>query len=100
MRYRLPRGSYQPRVLLQRAGYNEFRDSRTGAVSYMRRLTGQFYPRFHVYIEEKGDDVILNIHLDQKRPSYAGSHMHSGEYDGPLIETEGQRIGTFFPAIS
>lgn len=36
--------------------------------------------------------VTLNLHLDQKQPSYQGSHAHSGEYKGALIEVEVARI--------
>ena len=58
----------------------------------VRKLTGQNYPRFHIYLKQAGVRFIFSLHLDQKKPSYAGSHAHSGEYDGPLIEDEANRI--------
>jgi len=81
------------RTLIRRAGYAEHRDRRSENISYTRRLgrTG-FYPRFHLYIDERGDQVTLNLHLDQKQPTYAGSHAHSGEYEGELVEREMERI--------
>ncbi len=66
-----------------------------GQTSYTRRLSGNFYPRFHLYLEEKEGQLIFNLHLDQKQPSYQGSHAHSGEYDGELVEQEGERIKSY-----
>jgi hypothetical protein len=82
-----------PRNLVRRAGYAEFRDPNTGETSYVRRLTNQgFYPRFHVYLKESGGGFVVSLHLDQKRPSYGVGHAHSGEYGGPTVEVEAERI--------
>lgn len=80
------------RNFLRKCGYAAFEDPRTKENSFVRRLSSDFYPRFHVYAEEKGDQLIINLHLDQKHASYEGSHMHSGEYDGELVEEEGRRL--------
>lgn len=56
--------------------------------SFVRRLARNDYPRFHVYIEGQ----YINLHLDQKQASYEGFHAHSGEYDGDVVEREGERI--------
>ncbi|MBI5404821.1 MAG: hypothetical protein HY976_01215 [Candidatus Kerfeldbacteria bacterium] len=89
------------RVALQRAGYAAFRDPRTGSESYVRRLSNGFYPRFHLYAEERGAHLQLNLHLDQKQPSYGGgSHMHSGEYDGSTVEREMARLLAALPAAN
>ena len=65
----------------------------------VRKLTGQNYPRFHVYLrqsfgapQDKLNTYVFNLHLDQKKPSYEGSHAHSGEYTGPVVEQEADRI--------
>ena len=58
----------------------------------VRKLTGQHYPRFHIYCRQKGDHFNFSLHLDQKQPSYGGSHAHSGEYEGPVVENEADRI--------
>lgn len=50
------------------------------------------YPRFHLYLTEQGNSLSLNLHLDQKKPSYQGQTRHSGEYDGELVKAERQRI--------
>ncbi len=82
--------------MIQRAGYHEHRDPRTGERSFSRRLGTYHYPRFHLYIEERASDVIYNLHLDQKQASYAGSHMHAGEYDGEMVEREAVRLQSSF----
>ena len=50
----------------------------------------------------KGKNYSFNLHLDQKKPSYFGhrslgegrlkGHAHSGDYDGPVVEGEAERI--------
>lgn len=60
--------------------------------SFVRQLLGRDYPRFHLYIKEGKDGFVFNLHLDQKKPSYEGSHAHSGEYEGDLVEKEAKRI--------
>ncbi|MBI2055139.1 MAG: hypothetical protein HYV66_01920 [Candidatus Sungbacteria bacterium] len=60
--------------------------------SFMRRLAGRDYPRFHAYTHMADGVLVVNLHLDQKKPSYDGASAHSGEYDGELVETEAERI--------
>ena len=51
------------------------------------------YPRFHLFLKmEKNDNLIFNLHLDQKRPIYKGTTAHSGEYEGETVEKEAERI--------
>ena len=74
-------------VFFSRLGYHAERNG-----SFAKRAgTGQF-PRFHAYVEQGKDTVMVNLHLDAKAPSYEGTSAHAGEYDGPLIETEIARI--------
>lgn len=82
-----------PEVYIRRCGYGKIFDSRSGHTSYVRRAGADFYPRFHVYINESSEYWIFSLHLDQKKVSYEGVHAHSGEYDGKLVEKEGERIG-------
>lgn len=72
-------------TLMRKAGYSFLNDS------FVRPL-GARYPRFHVYIKQDKDNLIFNLHLDQKRPIYKGATAHSGDYDGPVIEQEAERI--------
>lgn len=92
MTVQVPAGRYQPRITMQRAGYYEFSDPHDGQISYIRRLGSNYYPRFHVYLDIRNDQWRINLHLDQKQPSYGTAHKHSGEYDGELVEEEMERI--------
>ncbi|MBP9748738.1 hypothetical protein KBD18_00890 [Patescibacteria group bacterium] len=89
-----------PRNLIRRAGYAEFRDPNTGETSYVRRLqSGVFYPRFHVYLKDRQEGVVISLHLDQKKPSYGQGHAHSGEYEGATVVQEMDRIRTTIAAL-
>lgn len=72
--------------LMRHLGYHPFRDS------YSRRLGTSHYPKFHIYIDEDGDRLTFNLHLDQKKVSYQGQVAHSGDYDGELLDQEKERI--------
>lgn len=69
-------------------GQNE----KTSESSFIKPLERSGFPRFHLYISEKDDELIFNLHLDQKRPIYKGTTAHSGEYDGEVVEKEAERI--------
>ena len=58
----------------------------------VRRLGIGNYPRFHIFVRQAGDRLLFGLHLDQKQPSYKGSHAHSGEYEGLVVEEEADRI--------
>jgi hypothetical protein len=81
-----------PLAVLRKAGYAPFRDPQTGDESFIIRLTPEFYPRFHLYVENNPPTVSFNLHLDQKKPSYGQGHAHSGEYEGSTVEKEMERI--------
>ncbi len=82
-----------PRNILRRAGYSEHYDPRAQKTSYSIRLGSGRYPRFHCYYKETDTTVNFSLHIDQKEASYEGAgHMHSGEYDGKLVEDEMGRI--------
>ncbi len=94
MKVTIPKLTIAPQNLLHKCGYIEIRNPhKDNEISYARSLDpGRFYPRFHAYLEERGKELTINLHLDAKKPSYAGTAAHSGEYDGPLIEKEASRI--------
>lgn len=79
-------------TFMRRAGYTPIRDRRTGNESYVRRLSGGHYPRFHCYIFEQGGQITFNLHLDQRQTRYAGAKAHAGEYDGALVTEELDRL--------
>ncbi len=75
--------------VMRRAGYGFLRqDAQSGEFSFVKRAGGSDYPRFHAYVKKEKGLLIVNMHLDQKRPSYEKSHAHNAEYDGKLIEDE------------
>ena len=59
---------------------------------FIKPLERSNYPRFHLYIKENKEEIILNLHLDQKRPVYKTAHDHAAEYEGKVVETEAERI--------
>ena len=82
-------------TLMRHCGYApEGADENTGEQKWTRPLMGRRYPRFHIYSRTSADSTkaILELHLDQKQPSYEGTRAHSGEYDGPVVAREAQRI--------
>lgn len=88
-----------PEIWLRRAGYAYLPNREGGQDSFARRLSRDFYPRFHVYFSETGTEpnvtVTFNIHLDQKRPGYEGFSRHNAEYDGEVVEREVERLKSF-----
>ena len=59
---------------------------------FVKPLERSNYPRFHLYIKENKEEIILDLHLDQKRPVYKTAHDHAAEYEGKVVETEIERI--------
>jgi len=78
--------------LARRIGYAIIDNKNNLEYNLVRKLAGNNYPRFHIYLKQRGENFIFSLHLDQKAPIYQGSHAHSGEYDGPVVETESDRI--------
>lgn len=77
--------------LMRGLGYTfEGKDEAKNELAFTRPARG--YPRFHVFIINKEGGIIVNLHLDQKKPSYKGSPAHSGEYDTEIVEKEVERI--------
>lgn len=83
---------HSPLAVLRKAGYSAFTDPQSGDESFVLRITPEFYPRFHLYVDQKNDEVTFSLHLDQKKSSYGSNHMHGGEYEGSTIEKEMRRI--------
>ena len=84
---------HDPLFLLRRAGYGyERKNDQTGESSFGKRLSVNQYPKFHVYAKIEKGNLTVNLHLDQKKPSYDGYAAHGGEYDGEVLEREAERI--------
>lgn len=83
--------------LMRDIGYHFQReDLERGATEYSFVRPRRGFPRFHIYAQFEGQDLSLNLHLDQKKPIYRGATAHMGDYDGPAIEREAARIKQFF----
>jgi hypothetical protein len=80
-----------PYNLARKLGY-KFLSEDKGEMNLVRNLGPNYYPRFHIYLKIENNDLIFNLHLDQKKPSYKGATAHSGEYDTELTKKEAQRI--------
>jgi len=98
MRFSAPKKQLgeNPETWLRRAGYTYLPGRDGQPDNFARRLTRDFYPRFHVYFTVAGQGaqeiVTFNLHLDQKRPGYEGQNRHNAEYEGELVEREGERL--------
>lgn len=73
-------------AFMRRAGYVPHRDS------FVRVLGAGGFPRLHVYVHDEPERYVLNLHIDQKRPSYGEETAHSGDYEGPVLDQEADRI--------
>jgi len=82
-----------PYSLMRSCGYfYQGSDPKTGQLSFIRQLSTSDYPRFHAYVKSKNGEIVINLHLDQKRPIYKGAPAHAGEYTGAVVEKEAERI--------
>jgi len=78
----------------RKIGYAIIDTKENGEYNLVRKLQFGNYPRFHVYLKVHGYNYIFSLHLDQKAPVYkgVGVHAHNGEYFGPVVEEESDRI--------
>lgn len=92
--------SLSPTQWLRRAGYALIYDRRSEQESFSRRFTRDFYPRFHLYVQDlpQSDYLFFNLHLDHKRASYEGQSRHSADYDGELVKAEAKRLESLLGA--
>ena len=80
---------------MRSAGYHyDGQDPKTKELRFYRSLSAGLYPRFHIYgtWQKETKTLSLNFHLDQKAPVYEGAKAHSGDYEGPVIEQEAERL--------
>jgi len=90
MQIRLENFRGNPVNFMRQAGY-AFDRNEDAEMSFVRRISGD-YPRLHAYSHLEDTTLVINLHLDQKRPTYQAGRAHSGEYDSPLVMAEGERI--------
>lgn len=85
------KANIDPHIFLKRVGYGFIVDRQTGKESYVRRLGGGHYPRFHMYVAESGDNIILDLHIDQQQSSIS-KKRHKSEYKGERVLGELKRL--------
>ncbi|MDP2930723.1 MAG: hypothetical protein Q8N56_03950 [bacterium] len=73
-------------------GYHLIGNTSDNEFNLVRVLAANGYPRFHLYLKEQNKNLLFNLHLDQKKPSYEGQTAHSGDYDSELVNAEKTRI--------
>ena len=88
-------------TFMRRAGYGLQKEA-GGEIAFVRRVSGSPFPRYHAYVTEQQGmaaagqqgrrELTINLHVDQKAPTYGRGSAHSGEYDGPLIQQECDRL--------
>lgn len=79
--------------LLREIGYHfQGENEERGEIVLYHPLSSSDYPRFHLYLKKDEDNLVFNLHLDQKRPVYKGAPAHSAEYGGEIVEREAERI--------
>lgn len=82
-----------PVNLMRKAGYFFFKKE-GGQLSFLRLINRTNFPRFHVFLQinKETNEIIVTVHLDQKRPTYKGVPAHAGEYEDGVIVKEAERI--------
>ncbi|MDD3487232.1 MAG: hypothetical protein PHF35_02555 [Candidatus Moranbacteria bacterium] len=77
----------------RRAGY-VFQKQNDGEMAFVRKLTDQPFPRFHLFVRIVDYKFQVNFHIDHKATSYDGTSAHSGEYDkdNELLKAEAGRL--------
>jgi hypothetical protein len=79
---------------MRRAGYG-FQKEGGGEIAFVRRVSGGPFPRYHAYTTHQNGQLTINLHVDQKAPSYERGKAHAGEYDGSLVAQEIARLQEF-----
>lgn len=94
MKFRFPLNQLlaQPVQIARRAGYFTITDSKTGHKSFVRKLTADRYPRFHLYLTKKNNEIIFDLHLDQRVTRYTGQPAHNADYESDLVRAELTKI--------
>lgn len=95
MRFTISSITDNPVNLLRRAGY-AFQYKNGEETSFIRPLAAAGYPRFHMYVKLRGEDLEISFHLDQKKETYGVDTRHHGEYEeSGVLKEEATRIKSF-----
>ena len=75
--------------LSRKLGYF-FQEKSGNEIKFVRPPKG--FPRFHLILKIEGENLIFNLHLDQKASKYEGTPTHAGEYESEIVKEEAERI--------
>ena len=82
-------------ALTRKIGYRYLREDKERKEHVLiRPLELGGYPRFHLFlkIDSENNELIFNLHLDQRRPIYKGAPAHAADYEGEVLKREAERI--------
>jgi len=81
-----------PANLLRRAGYL-FQRHDGEEMSFVRPFSRSGFPRFHVFTKVEDSNLLISIHLDQKKETYGSGTRHHGEYENDgILKEEIERL--------
>jgi hypothetical protein len=78
--------------MLRRAGYFYIFNQKSQQGSFIKKLTTQPYPRFHLYITEKPTEIVFDLHLDQSATRQKGQIAHRADYESEQVKEELTKI--------
>ena len=88
----IKKGEYNSLMTMRRLGYAAY-TNRQGVESFVRRIHGSEFPRYHLYVNKENEhELMCSVHIDQRAPSYQGTSAHGGDYDSPQVLEEIERL--------
>jgi hypothetical protein len=83
------------KYLMRKCGYMPWRNPRSGETSYIRKLGGGYYPRFHIKVRKMGSRLIFDLHLDSRRPMHKIGIRTYEDEESRIVSSEADRIKKF-----
>ena len=83
---------YNEAHIMRRSGYKPWRDPRSGGSSFIRRLGRSYYPRFHVKTRREANNLIIDLHLDARRPLHRKGVRSYEDEESRVVQAEAARI--------
>ncbi len=93
MKFRVPNNfSLNIPNLAKKSGYFQIYDRIENKKSFVRKLSAERYPRFHLYISENQNEIVFDLHIDQTKARYENQSAHRGDYESERVRNELVRI--------
>jgi hypothetical protein len=82
-----------PQTLLRRCGYKPWYDPKKGKEAFIRRISRvAFYPRFHIFYGYENQFLVLDLHLDAKKPMHKKGIRTFEDEESEVVRKEAERI--------